>query len=156
MPGSSECAPGDGTKKIFLNTKWKDDDVVSKELAEFLHYIEDSTDVTANAAKSERVKRVHGRVSEVKLNEEIGVKYMQAWEEKYCEHQEGREKGRIETLINLVCKKWNKGFTFPEIADLLEEKESVIQEICDIAARYAPEYDIERITDEYLEIVIKT
>ena len=69
---------------------------------------------------------------------------------------EGREKGRIETLTNLVCKKWNKGFTFPEIADLLEEKESVIQEICDIAARYAPEYDIERITDEYLEIVIKT
>ena len=155
-----ECALGDGTKKIFLNTKGKNDDEVSKELTEFLHYIEDSTDVTANAAKSERVKRVHERVRKVKLNEEIGGKYMQAWEEKYYERQAGREEGRLEgieegkleTLVNLVCKIWNKGFTVPEIADLLEEKEAVIQEICDIAARYAPEYDIERITIEYLQI----
>ncbi len=28
----------------------------------------------------------------VKSNEEIGVKYMQAWEEKYYEREEGRKK----------------------------------------------------------------
>lgn len=31
------------------------------------------------------------RVCKVRMNEEVGVKYMQAWEEKYYEREEGRE-----------------------------------------------------------------
>ena len=33
---------------------------------------------------------------------------------------------------------------------MLEEEEDVIQDICDVAKRYAPEYDIESITEELL------
>ena len=120
-------------------------------MIEFLHYIEDSTDKTIGAIKSERVKRIHDRVCKVKLNEEIGVKYMQAWEEKYYEQQEGKEEGRLETLVSLVCKKINKGFTVSEISDMLEEDERTILKIYDIAVRYAPQYDIGEIVEKMLQ-----
>ena len=100
------------------------------------------------------VRRMHDRVCKVKVNEEIGVKYMQAWEEKYYEREEGREegreKGRIKTLVSQVCRKLAKGMEAAAIADMLEEEEDVIQDICNIAKRYAPEYDIESITEELL------
>ena len=96
------------------------------------------------------VRRMHDRVCKVKVNEEIGVKYMQAWEEKYYEREEGREEGRMNTLVSLVCRKLAKGMEAAAIADMLEEEEDVIQDICNIAKRYAPEYDIESITEELL------
>ena len=149
-----ECSLGDGTTKIFISTKGKNADEVSEEFIEFLKYVEHSTNETANQAKSERVRRVHERVCKVKVNEEIGVKYMQAWEEKYYEREEGREegreKGRIKTLVSQVCRKLAKGMEEAAIADMLEEEEDVIQDICNVAKRYAPEYDIESITEELL------
>ena len=149
-----ECSLGDGTTKIFISTKGKNTDEVSEELLEFLNYVEHTTDETANQAKSERVRRMHDRVCKVKVNEEIGVKYMQAWEEKYYEREEGREegreKGRIKTLVSQVCRKLAKGMEAAAIADMLEEEEDVIQDICNVAKRYAPEYDIESITEELL------
>ena len=145
-----ECSLGDGTTKIFISTKGKNADEVSEEFIEFLKYVEHSTNETANQAKSERVRRVHERVCKVKVNEEIGVKYMQAWEEKYYEREEGREEGRMNTLVSLVCRKLAKGMEAAAIADMLEEEEDVIQDICNIAKRYAPEYDIESITEELL------
>ena len=163
VPG---CSLGDGAVKIFLNTKGKNAEDVPEELIEFLDYVEHSTDETADKVKSERVKRVHDRVCKVKLNEEVGVKYMQAWEEKYYEREEGREEGRIEgrkegriegreegrikTLVALVCKKLAKGMEAADIADMLEEEEDVIQDICNAARRYEPDYDIESITEELL------
>lgn len=148
----SGCSLGDGTTKIFLNTKGENADEVSEELIEFLDYVEHSTDEIANKVKSERVRRVHDRVCKIKLNEEIGVKYMQAWEEKYYEREEGREEGRMETLVIQVCKKLVKGMEAADIADMLEEEEGVIQNICDAAEYYAPDYDVESITMKLLGI----
>lgn len=121
-----------------------------------------STAETAGKVKSERVRRVHDRVCRVKLSEEVGVKYMQAWEEKYYEREEGRiegrkegriegrEEGRIKILVTQVCKKLAKGMEAPDIADMLEEEESVIQNICDAAEHYTQDYDVESITMELL------
>ena len=61
------CNLGDGAVKIFINTKGKNADEVSEELIEFLKYVEHTTEVTANQAKSERVRRVHDRVCKVLL-----------------------------------------------------------------------------------------
>ncbi len=154
-----ECSLGDGAVKIFISTKGKNADEVSEELIEFLKYVEHSTNETANQVKSKRVKRVHDRVCKVKVNEEIGVKYMQAWEEKYYEREEGREEGRIAgreegriyNLARLVCKKLAKGMEAAAIADMLEEDEDVIRNICNIAEPYAPDYNIEGITKKLLE-----
>ncbi len=143
------CILGDGATRIFLNTRGTNDDEVPQELAEFLHYVEHTTDEAAEHARSERIRRIHDRVRKVRNSEEVGVKYMQAWEEKYYEKEEarreglqegravgralGRAEGRAEgaraKLKDQVKKKLERGKTVEEIADALEETEEIIQEL---------------------------
>ena len=134
-----ECKLEDGAVRIFLNTRGQNEHEVSEELVEFLHYLEDSTDERVATSKSERIKRIHSRVCKVKLNEEVGVKYMQAWEEKYFEREEGREEGRTEgerlKLISLIQKKILKGKSLEETADALEEEPGSISELYDLISR---------------------
>lgn len=78
----------------FLNTRGTNDEEVSRELIDFLHYVENSNDETASQTNSELIKKIHERVHAIKSSEEMGVKYMQAWEEKIYEREEGREEGR--------------------------------------------------------------
>ena len=94
----------DGAIRIFLNTKGTNDDEVSQELVDFLHYVESTDEKIAEASESDRIKQIHACVSRIKASEEAGVKYMQNWEEKIIERekalaegrQEGREEGREE------------------------------------------------------------
>ena len=74
-----------------------------------------------------------------KHRKEVGVKYMQAWEERYYDREEarqegreeglaeGREEGRLSKLRELVEKKLEKGMTLEEIADMLEEDLETVQ-----------------------------
>ena len=82
--------------RLFLSTKGMNDDEVSKELVDFLHYVENTTDAEAARTDSKRIRRIHERVRKVRSSEEIGVKYMRAWEEKIYERQEAREEAREE------------------------------------------------------------
>ena len=120
-----ECLLEDGATRIFLNTRGENDDEVPWELAEFLHYLEETTDERAASTDSQRIKRIHRRVRKVRLSEEVGVKYMQAWEEKYYE----REEGAHNKLRELAAKKYRKGMSVKEIAELLEESETTVQEL---------------------------
>ena len=128
-----ECLLEDGATRIFLNTRGENDDEVPRELAEFLHYLEETTDERAASTNSQRIKRIHRRVRKVRLSEEVGVKYMQAWEERYYEREEGKEEGREEGARNklreLAAKKYRKGMSVKEIAELLEESETTVQEL---------------------------
>lgn len=119
----------DGATRIFLNTKGKNKEEVSQELIDFLNYVENTTGEVAEKTKSERVKRIHNRVCKVKFSEEIGVKYMQAWEEKYYEREEGRQEGIEQARKDLIAKKLQKGKTLEEIADALEES---VETICQL------------------------
>ena len=123
------CVLEDQAVRIFLNTKGKNDSEVSEELVSFLHYIENTTDVMAENSGSERIKRIHNRVRKVKVSEEVGVKYMQAWEEKYYEREEGREEGAKAKLQELIRKKLVKGKSVEKIADELEESIETIEKI---------------------------
>ena len=135
------CVLEDGATRIFLNTRGANDDEVPQELAEFLHYVEHTTDEAAEHAGSERIRRIHDRVRKVRNSEEVGVKYMQAWEEKYYEKQEAREEGiklgieeGIQTgerrkLRELAIKKQQKGKSIEEIAEILEEDEETIRQL---------------------------
>lgn len=120
-----ECLLEDGATRIFLNTRGENDEEVPRELAEFLHYLEETTDERAASTDSQRIKRIHRRVRKVRLSEEVGVKYMQAWEEKYYE----REEGAHNKLRELAAKKYRKGMSVKEIAELLEESETTVQEL---------------------------
>ena len=129
----------DGTKKIFLNMSSKNG---SKELVGMLQYMKHTTlDNPEIEVKDERLIELDRIVREVKESEEWEAVKMNILEV-------GIERGKEIGLLELVCKKLQKGLTVAEIADMLEEPEEKIQEICEIAEKYAPEYNIESILKE--------
>lgn len=84
----------DGATRIFLNTKGTNDHEVSQELRDFLHYIETLNETLVENSGSERLERIHACVNQIKASEEMGVKYMQKWEEKLFDREEGMEEGK--------------------------------------------------------------
>ena len=62
--------------------------------------------------------------------------------------EKGIEKGRDFTLLSQVCRKLQKGKSIDIIADELEEELEHIEQICKVAERFAPEYDVEQIYEE--------
>lgn len=84
--------------------------------------------------KSERVKVMSLSVLEFNLERQLKF-----------EREEGREEGADLKTISQVCKKLIKGKSVEEIADELEEEVDYINMICDIAAKFAPDYDVNKI-----------
>ena len=127
------CILEDGAVRIFLNTRGTNPEEVPQELVDLLHYLEHTTDEEAEKTDSQRIRRIHSHVCKVKSSEEIGVKYMQAWEEKYYEREEGREEGRTEgrkeQLKDIIKKKLARNQLPEEIAEILEEPVEVIHEL---------------------------
>ena len=82
------------------------------------------------------------------------------WDEELwikTQREIGREEGIREGIrVSLVCKKLRKGKTVNVIANELEEDEATIKEICDIAKKYAPDYDADSICKEYIEKIKET
>ena len=133
----------DGAERIFLNTRGTNHEEVSPELVELLHYMENTN--TAVPAENQKVREIQRRVEAIKSSEEVGVRYMQAWEEKVLERQagrqeglqegirkgrlEGRQEGLTEKLKEQAAKKWQKGKTPEQAAEDLEEDLEVIQKI---------------------------
>ena len=64
------------------------------------------------------------------------------------EAAQSAKRGELTTLIRQCVKKMQKGTSVEDIADTLEEDFSVIQSICNIAEKYAPEYEVEKICNE--------
>ena len=61
-------------------------------------------------------------------------------------HEEGVEQGSIMRLIKQVCAKMQKISSIEEIAnDLVEQDVPLIQKIMDVAARSAPDYNVDEI-----------
>ena len=77
--------------------------------------------------------------------------YLTVLKHTMCRKQEesaGRLEGENKKLVQIICKKLKKNKGVREIADALEEDECVIQEIVDVAVKYAPDYDVDRIMEE--------
>lgn len=64
-----------------------------------------------------------------------------------------REEGRMEELVEIVCKKIQKNLSVEQIADALEKDIPTIQKIYDTAINFAPDYNTEKIMNA-LKIVI--
>ncbi len=88
----------DGATRIFLNTRGTNPDGVSEELIALLRYFEDSTEVTAQQTTSDRIRKIHDHVQQNKENEEVGIRFMNAWEEKILDRQEAYEEGKVSGL----------------------------------------------------------
>ncbi len=134
-----ELAMEDGALRIFLNTHGKNPEEVSPELVELLDYMEHSNQKTSVSYQSRRVRELQKNVNTIVENEEMGVRFMQAWEEILLERQEAREEGRQEgreeglqlLLKNQIQKKLQKGQSVEQIAEALEETPERIQQLID-------------------------
>lgn len=94
----------DGAVRIFLNTRGNNPGEDGEELAELLRYFEHTTSDTAAGCRSERVKEIHQRICQTKSSEEIGVRYMQEWEEKMYELREAKQQGLEQGLSKGLSK----------------------------------------------------
>ncbi len=65
--------------------------------------------------------------------------------------KEGRAEG-YRRLVSSIIKKLQKNKSLEQIADELEESIEDIQPIYDIVKKHAPEYDVDAITAEVLEV----
>ena len=127
----------DDAVRIFLNTRGQHAEGVPQELIELLRYMEHTTEEVSASCTSERIHNIQKRIHTIKSSEKIGVKYMQAWEEKILEQEKAREEGHasglreglIQKLKELVEKKVQKGYSAEEIAEMLEEDIETIQKI---------------------------
>ena len=146
-------APGirleDGATRIFLNTRGKNPEGVNDELIDLLKYFEHSTGDTARNSSSRRIARLHEKISDIKASEEIGVKFMNAWEEKLLDRQDGYEEGKREGLAEgeekgletgrkkgqsqrsreIAVKMKAKGMNLEEIAELTGLKVSEVEKL---------------------------
>ena len=96
----------DGATRIFLNTHGTDEEGVSEELIQLLRYFEQTTGENAAASHSQKIESLQKRVEEIKKNEEVGIRYMNAFEEKMWERREGEmigeKRGRQEIARRMV------------------------------------------------------
>ena len=123
-------------------------------------YIEEGSEKRAAIDKAVDRCIEEGYLREYLIKHRSEVNYMGFfdWDEelwKKTQREVGREEGIREgsllNYISLVCKKLTKGKSVNVIANELEEDEATIKDICDIAVKYAPDYDAEAICKEYME-----
>ena len=127
--------------------------MVSPELIEFLKYMESTDAALAENSANEKLKKIHKHVSQIKASEEIGVKYMQKWEEKVLDREEGREEGRAEgraegqaegraSEIYIIRNQIEQVQRTPEeTAELLALEPEYIRKIAELLKRYPEETD---------------
>ena len=114
-----------------------------EELIELLRYIEHTTEEVSSSCRSGKIRELQRRIAMIKSSEEIGVKYMQEWEEKVIEQRRAREEGMEEgqaigraegqeyQLFRMIRRKMLKGCEAEGIADILEEDLNHVGKIYD-------------------------
>ena len=105
-------------------------------------------------ALADTVMRANWKEVEEEGNMSDVIKEIFADQFHKCE-AEGRAKGEAEgaasKIIEQIMKKYKKGCSVAETADMLEENPSVIEQIYDILRQNAPDYDVQKIYQLLLE-----
>ena len=143
-----ELVLGDECEKIILNTRGKNDAEVEQPLIDFLHYIEQGDDMEIPEECDERLKHLHEKIQDIKRSAQMEATYMRMEERDRLIRESGEIKGEMKRLIQQVCKKLAKSKTPEEIVEELEEELTVVEQICETAKAFAPEYNIGQIYQE--------
>lgn len=118
-----EIPLNDGVKRIFLNTKGKNEEEVPELLIDFLGYLNDSTDAYVENYSNEKVKEIHERDKTMKKNRFVEGRYMHyLYVDKLLEEQEKVLKER-EHMIK------EREHTIKEQEHTLKEAENIIKEM---------------------------
>ena len=57
----------------------------------------------------------------------------------------GKREGEASKVIEIVIKKYKKGCSVKETADMLEEPQTLIKQIYDVIGQCSPDYNVEAI-----------
>ena len=105
-------------------------------------------------AEGNFVEELQQEVDRVKLSKDWRREYMKLHvlldDTKREGFAEGLTKGEQLALTRQVCRKLQKQKSPEDIAEDLDESLEKIQQICDIAKEYAPDYDPEVICTQLL------
>ena len=147
---------GDECQKIILNTKGKNDHEVEKALVDFLHYVEKSSDENVPEDCDERLKRLHKKIHQIKMSEEMGVSYMKMEERDRLIRDEGLRRGRAEgraegkaELISIIRKKASRGMAAADVADWLETERGEVERILELMRTY-PDWTDLQVAEELM------
>lgn len=105
---------GDETRKIFLNTKGKNEKEVPKELIHFLKYVENSTDDYVSGIKDDSIERLHEKVTALKRWRGLEAKYMTFEELLKRRESKGKAEGITEGIAETVLTFLEVYGTVPE------------------------------------------
>ena len=139
---------GDECQKIILNTKGKNDHEVEKTLADFLHYVEKSSDENVPEDCDERLKHLHKKIHKIKMSEEMGVSYMKMEERDRLIRAEGRAEGEAR-LVGVIRKKVSKNMSAADIADWLETGREEVERTIELLGAH-PDWTDLQVAEELL------
>lgn len=89
----------DGEYTIFVSTKGTNEREVPQELVSFLQYVGASLEQSEADYEDDLVKRLQNSVKEIKVNREMGARYMLFEEMMKDEYKAGMEKGMEKGLL---------------------------------------------------------
>jgi predicted transposase/invertase (TIGR01784 family) len=140
----------DGVSHLYLYCNGKINEPLSpshgKRLMEVLKYIVSGEKLNTSNPEVNDLETV---VSKIKKRPEVTKKYMQQWDRERIIAKEAKDEGKEQSLIGLICKKLIKGKSIGIIASEVEEDEEYVKGICSIAEKYLPDYDVEKIYEEW-------
>ena len=117
---------------------------VMSENPEYLHMDADTMEVAAVALNAPYIWEEREQYMNSEEREEYNMcQALEEWAEE--ERTEGFAEGVKQKLIEQVCKKLRKGKSADIIAEELEEPIDLIQNICEAAEKYAPDYNCDDV-----------
>lgn len=120
------------------------------EIKLFMEQYEKNRDSKLFQALADTVMRANWKEVEEEGNMSDVIKEIFADQFHKCE-AEARAQGEASKMIEQIMKKYKKGCSVAETADMLEENPSVIEQIYDIIRQNAPDYDVQKIYQLLLE-----
>ncbi len=135
----------DGAKRIFLNTKGKNESDVPKELVHFLRYMQHSTDEYVEEVKDVNISKLHSKVKDLKRLRGLEEKFMTGEEMLIARERLGREEGHsvglteglaegLRLSINYLISKFGDGTEEIESRILSENNPETLKRWMKIAA----------------------
>ena len=134
---------GDEVTKLLLSTKGENEEEVSKELVDFLHYVTESNENGLPDECDERLKRLHESIREIKASADMEVEYMKMEERERIIRADGVEFGKQIGIINGKIE---------DILELLEDKGDVPEKV---KAEILAETDLE-VLKKWLRLAAKS
>lgn len=143
----------DGATRIFINTRGTNRKDFTQEFLDFMEYITNTSDEVAKRSSSEKIHRIHKKVQGIRMSEEMGVKYMQKWEERVYDRLDGKAEGKAEgkalVLVGQIQKKLKRGKPLSQIAEELEENVETIRAYYEAVAA-SPDKTAEDIVEGFM------